>query len=264
MSDSSSFSVSLQWVPNRGHSLLPLPSLLLLPACLALLHELSCPLFWESHPWPCSTRVQFLLISEIGNLQSNKNEFNLKSAIMFCLVQSQTRNYLWLWFSTISRGVASPCLILIVFFPGSFIRVNCNFYCLGFNKLRSKVSVPLLLASLSQTTFWILTMASLLSAHCLDCLAKSYPPETSCLFPPCELSSPEILCSTLLTTTCLQMYQQLLLLKNGLGSLVGLRIPGTASSPVSQVLKQFSAHLLAWTLLTSPLKSSLKKKISVS
>lgn len=217
----------------------------------------------ENHPWPCSTRVQFLLISEIGNLQSNKSEFNLKSAIMSCLVQSETQNYLWLWFSTISRGVASPCLILIVF-PGSFIRVNCNFYCLGFNKLRSKVPVPLFLASLSQTTFWILTMASLHTSHWPGCPAKSHPPGTSCLFPPHELSSPEILCSTLLTTTCLQMYQQLLLLKNGLGSLVGLRIPGRASSPVSQVLKQFSAHLLAWTLLTSPLKSSLKKKISVS
>lgn len=155
--------------------------------------------------------------------------------------------------------VASPCLILIVF-PGSFIRENCNFYCLGFNKLLSKVSVPLSLASLSQATFWILTMASLHSAHCPGCLAKSHPLGTLCLFPSHELPSPKILCSTLLTTTCLQMYQQLLLLKNGLGSLLGLRIPGTASSLVSPVLKQFWAHLLAWTLLTSPLKSSLKKK----
>lgn len=39
-------------------------------------------------------------------------------------------------------GGESLCLILIVF-PGSFIRVNCNFYCSGFNKLLSKVSVPL-------------------------------------------------------------------------------------------------------------------------
>lgn len=108
-------------------------------------------------------------------------------------------------------------------------------------------------------------MASLHSAHCPGCLARSHPLETSCLFPSHALRSLKILCSTLLTTTCLQMYQQLWPLKNGLGSLVGLRIPGTASSPVSQVLKQFSAHLLAWTLLTSPLKSSLKKKkISVS
>lgn len=39
-------------------------------------------------------------------------------------------------------GGESPCFILIVF-PGSFIRVNCNFYCSGFNKLQSTVSVPL-------------------------------------------------------------------------------------------------------------------------
>lgn len=136
---------------------------------------------------------------------------------MFCLVPSQTHDYLWLWFSAISRGVASPCLILIVF-PGSFIRANCNFYCLGFNKLRSKVSVPLSLAFLSQATFWILTMASLHAAHCPGCLAKSHPLETSRLFPSHEHPSPKILCSTLLTTTCLQMYQQLLPLKNGLGS----------------------------------------------
>lgn len=120
--------------------------------------------------------------------------------------------------------------------------------------------MPHSLAFLSQATAGILTMASLHSAHCPGCLARSHPLETSCLFPSHALCSLKILCSTLLTTTCLQMYQQLRPLKNGLGSLVGLRNPGTASSPVSQVLKQFSAHLLAWTLLTSPLKSSLKKK----
>lgn len=151
--------------------------------------------------------------------------------------------------------------------PKKFHLVNCNFYCPGFNKLQSKVSVPFSASLPISDEILNLNNISpglILSPKfpCKNHIHKR--PHASSLLTSAFLL--KFLCSTLLTTTCLQMHQQLLLLKNGLVSLMGAMISGICMPPtVSLVLKQFSAHLLAWTLLTSPLKSSLKKKkISVS
>lgn len=146
--------------------------------------------------------------------------------------------------------------------PKKFHLVNCNFYCPGFNKLQSKVSVPFSASLPISDEILNLNNISpglILSPKfpCKNHIHKR--PHASSLLTSAFLL--KFLCSTLLTTTCLQMHQQLLLLKNGLVSLMGAMISGICMPPtVSLVLKQFSAHLLAWTLLTSPLKSSLKKK----